>query len=299
MSYKIDSATGEYVYVVNSTGEVFPTKTLVVPVGSRTFTPDQTRNWKHRKAQEEEAEYQKKKGRELGNFVFVVKSDAFSHLKPQSVARLIYLSTYLKEKTEKFIRKGMDRGHAHFIRRADLPEVLRIAQSTAYVFFHEIIGFFIEEDTDGSLVAKNSFAMSGHSGKGIPYTRVYKGAVKRLYEGTPSTKHKYIGYIFKMLPYLNVKWNILCWNTTCEDLHEINPITMREFCDEIGYDVSQASKLRKVYSKISFSVKDHRERLCTFIPSDDGTGMRIFVNPHIVYSGNDYHAVKAHGQFEV
>lgn len=299
MPYKMDDTTGEYIYIVNSTGEVLPTRTCTVPVGTRMFTPDQTENWKRQKEQEEKAEYQKKMGRELGNFVFVVKTDVFSHLRPQSVVRLIYLSTCLKDKTEKFIRRGRNRGRACFIRRTDLSKVLHIAKSTAFDFLHEVMGTFIEEDTDGSLVAKNGFAMSGQSGKGIPYTRVYKGAVKRLYEGTPSTRHKYIGYIFKMLPYLNVKWNILCWNSTCEDLHEINPMTMREFCDEIGYDVSQAAKLRKVYSEILFTVNEHRERLCTFIPSDDGTGMRIFVNPHIVYSGNDYHAVKARGQFEV
>lgn len=299
MPFETDILTGERIYIDGYTGEVLPTKTCIVPVGARTFMPEQTRDWEMRKEREAKAEYQKKIGRELGNFVFVVKTDVFSLFKPQSVARLIYLSTCLKDKTEKFIRKGKNRGQACFIRRKDLSEVLHIAKSTAFDFLHEVMGTFIEEDADGSLVAKNGFAMSGQSGKGIPYTRVYKGAVKRLYEGTPSTKHKYIGYIFKMLPYLNVKWNILCWNTTCEDLYEINPMTMREFCDEIGYDMSQAAKLRKVYSEILFAVNDHRERLCTFIPSDDGTGMRIFVNPHIVYSGNDYHAVKARGQFEV
>ena len=71
---------------------------------------------------------------------------------------------------------------------------------------------------------------------------------------TPQSKHTNLGYIFKLIPYVNCEYNIICHNPLEKDLDLIEPMTVGEFCEAIGYDKTNASRLIKIYNEIIFEV---------------------------------------------
>ena len=85
------------VAVDNSTGEVVETVTVVIPLGSKTYTPQQQRAYKERKANKAKRYAMKSSNKELGSFNFVSVDNGFNDLKAATVARLIYLTTFSRQ----------------------------------------------------------------------------------------------------------------------------------------------------------------------------------------------------------
>ena len=67
-----------------------------------------------------------------------------------------------------------------------------------------------------------------------------------------------------MMPYVNVQWNIVCHNPLEDHLEMIEPMTLGEFCDVIGYDRTHAQRLLDNYRKITFNWKGKQQYFCTF-----------------------------------
>ena len=88
--------------------------------------------------------------------------------------------------------------------------------------------------------------------------------MRALYEATPHRLHQYLGYIFLMMPYVNVQWNIVCHNPLEDHLEVIEPMTLGEFCDAIGYERDNAQRLLDNYRKITFNWKGKQQYFCTF-----------------------------------
>ena len=130
------------------------------------------------------------------------------------------------------------------------------------------------------------------------YQKIYIEAVRNLYRATPVSNHKQLGYIFLMLPYINIQYNVLCKNPYESDIAEIEPLTVREFCELIGHSYSTVARLREAYSRIRFEIDGQQELFCAFVY--DGSSLddaRIFVNPHVFYSGTDPERVEVLGHF--
>ncbi|MGN0394923.1 MAG: hypothetical protein ACI4EF_06135 [Coprococcus sp.] len=107
-----------------------------------------------------------------------------------------------------------------------------------------------------------------------------------------------LGYIFKMLPYINLEYNVLCKNPLEQNLENIEFMSLAEFCHAIDYDISQLSRLLKIYKSLTFEVKTKQERFCAFVYDGlDRGSARIFINPHILYNGSSYSQVKVLGKF--
>ena len=101
-----------------------------------------------------------------------------------------------------------------------------------------------------------------------------------------------------MLPFINIEYNMLCKNPLEENLDDVEVLTVKEFCEIIGYDYSQISRLANIYKQITFDVKGRQERFCSFVTDGlDLANGQIFVNPRILYSGTDYVKVQVLGKF--
>ena len=101
-----------------------------------------------------------------------------------------------------------------------------------------------------------------------------------------------------MLPYINLEFNVLCKNPLETDLERIEPLSLKEFCAEIGYDTSQINRLLNIYRKLTFDVKGKQENFCAFV--FDGINRnksKIFINPNVLYNGSNYRRVKILGMF--
>ena len=226
-------------------------------------------------------------------FIFGEKCEKYdlSDLKPQTATRLIYLATWLNY-NDNCLKIGNNA-----MTREQLQSLMLLEDSTFKRFLKEITekGYLIKSGSQYCLNEANF--KKGEFKADAPLTekrfvRVSISYVRKLYEQTPQSLHKHLGYVFKMIPYVNIKYNIICHNPLEEDESSIIPMTIGEFCDAIGYDKNQVSRLINIYDNITFEADGQRYVFCGYRWAPKKANMRIYVNPLIFYAGNDFSRVE-------
>lgn len=292
-----DPETGKMYRVYEDTGEVAEMIDVTVPAGSIIYTPKQIEAYKKRKAEESRRALKKIANNPLGKFYFVPTHEQFTGVSPLSVTRLIYLSTFIRFESNQLMLTERTP-----MQRKDLAGVLGVSKATISRFMDEVCPTYIAEDSNGLVFTNGSVFKRGS----IPrkqfcqYQKFYIDGIRRLYTETGKNLHKHLGYIFKLLPFINIEYNLVCnpGSVMETDLKQVQLISIAEFCQWIGYDVTHLNKLVAAYSAICFMVDGKLERFCTL--SYDGVNKAsayIFINPHILYNGSNYRAVEVLGAF--
>ena len=295
-----DESTGKILAVQQATGAVLDTVAIIVPVGSITYTPEQQEEYKRRKELERRLEEAKALRRlqrgcndPLGYFYFVQKQAPFSNLSPESLTRLVYLNTYMNYENKLMFSERTP------IKSADLPALLGVSASTVSRFLKEVCPAYLTEQEDGLIFTNNNIFKRGRLGKGTEaHQKFYIEGIRKLYNTSARRNDRQLGYLFKLLPYINIEYNLICRNPLETDIKKIELISVAEFCEMVGYDVAHVNKLLKIYNSILFDVDGHLERFCAI--AYDGIhqeNAKIIINPHILYSGSDYKKVEVLGVF--
>lgn len=195
-------------YAVNlKTGEVTDAVYALMPPGSAIITPEDFAANYERKRQQREFFLQKQVMEQLGKFCFLAISSGLDSLSPATIARLIYLSSYLRYGTDcLYITQRTP------MTASNLPDVMGLSDTTVYRFLKDVCPSYLSIDDDDNLHINTSVfrrgALSKKDGLGA-YQKVYIEAVRNLYRATPISNHKQLGYIFLMLPYINIQYNVL------------------------------------------------------------------------------------------
>lgn len=234
------------------------------------------------------------------NFYFVLSKDRRGVLEPQTIARLFYLATFLHS-NDNILR--YDSGTA--IKRAEMAKLMELSNSTIDSFLKEVVGRYIFRQTDGSMAISSDFfrgQMAGHIKQGTDnsYQKIFIKSLRELYCQTPASKHRYLGYLFLLLPFINWEYNVLCWNAEEGDIDKINPMSLSDFCSVIGYDDNggrNSQKLVNAYSQLRFVFRGREMDVCAYLDNVT-TGKKYFVvNPNVIYRGHDRRKVEAFGVF--
>ena len=288
-------------YAVNKlTGEVTRAVNALIPEGSNTFTPEQQKRYKEKKAKEKAYYRQKDANKPLGRFYFIPNNEVFEDLTPETTTRLIFLNTFMDFAKGNILMLSKDKP----MRRKDLQSVLNVSRATTGRFWSEVCPQYIQKTKDGLIVTEKNIFRIGtlpkrNTEQWQTYRKIFIKGVQTLYKQVEDpSKHKHLGYIFKMIPYVNVENNILCTDIFEPDLHKIQPLTILDFCNIIGYDYANVGRLLKIYKELLFDVNGHKERFCAFnYDGVDKAEMGIFINPNVLYSGSDYRKVEVLGAF--
>lgn len=273
--FPIDTATGEVVQ------------------GITMIDADGWRQIADRKKRQESSDIRRMDHGVLGKFYLTTCHDKqFSSLSSQDVTRLIYLASYLNYKNILMLNE----------RRAmtltDIPSVLRVSPSTAKRFWDKVNGLYICQNDDQTLMINDCFFRGKQKHIKERLTKFYINAIRNLYESTPTSKHSCLGRIFELLAYINTEYNILCHNPEEADLSKVIPMTLRQFCEATGYDVSKAHRLAQDLSAITFDVDGEQRHFVAFVTTDATSNDRlIVVNPRIIYGGHNYERVEAFALF--
>lgn len=275
---------GKAIAVQRATGECSEAVTVLMPAGSIWYTPEQQQDYKERKkaAQQRELEKEMRKQwrKNTPAFCFVSVEEQEQGIRPATMARLVYLATYLG------YAGVLKRSERRFMKFSDLGDVLYLKKSEVHSFWKEVKDKYVFLNEHGYLCMHDSFARRGKITYGGRYQQIYNSAVQALYKSTGSMRHKYLGYVFQMLPFVNVEYNILCKNPMETNLDCIEQLSIDEFCIEIGYSPANRARLMKAYSSITFPVNGKQEQFCVFITKSADIGStKIIINPHILYHG--------------
>ena len=234
------------------------------------------------------------------NFYFVLSKDRRGVLEPQTIARLFYLATFLHS-NDNILR--YDSGTA--IKRAEMAKLMGLSNSTLDSFLKKVVGRYIFRQSDGSIIISSDFfrgQMNGRMKHGTEngYQKVFIKSLRELYRQTPVKRHRYLGYLFLLLPFINWEYNVLCWNAGERDIDKIKPMSLSDFCKAIGYDDNgghNSQKLVNAYSQLRFVFRGKEMDVCAYL-DNISTGKKYFVvNPYVLYRGHDRRKVEAFGVF--
>jgi len=221
------------------------------------------------------------------------KKGGGQHERKKSIGRLVFLSTFLKWEDGALLLTQRSK-----MSRDDLPEILGFSRQTASRFLDEASPNYITLDSANNLYMNPKIFYRGEIGRhgeSASWRKIYTDSVRKLYRMAGKNNHRYLGYVFKMLPFISIEYNGLCGDIFEKDLALVQFMTDADFCNRIGYDYSAVSRLKKIYRRIRFDVDGHMEPFCAFVEAGDST--RIFVNPHILYNGTRPEMVAVLGSF--
>lgn len=225
-------------------------------------------------------------------FLSTCRGNQFDGLSPQDTARLIYIASFMGYDGVLMLNEHRS------MKIEDLEQVLNLSKSTFLRLWNKVKGRFVFENEDGTLVVKDCFFRGKQKTVKERLTKVFIQQIQALYRNTPVSKHRYLGYIFQLLSYINVQYNVLCYNPLEADLGQVSLMTIKDFCRIIGYNESQMSRLTKVYSDIVFQCNGELRRFCAFVDCGRQTDDRfVIVNPRVFYAGDCFERVEVLGLF--
>lgn len=172
------------------------TVTATMDAGSITYTPEQQKAYKERKEQEAEKrlrqEELKHRRNDTPKFCFVTAEEQENSPRPATMARLVYLATFLDY--EGYLKINLHKK----MKRSDLESVLQLKKSETYKFWNEVKGTYVFVDKNGYLCMCSDFSCKGKLPYGGRYQQIFIHSVQKLYRETSVTQHRYLGYVFQM-----------------------------------------------------------------------------------------------------
>lgn len=221
-----------------------------------------------------------------------------SSVSASNVTRLMYLSTF----TNYFGELVFDNGKP--ITKDHLQKVLNIAATACDAFYREVVGAgYISKTEDDRLIINQDVFRKGKisnkkiaalSNDGQFLTRVYIEGVRSLYAKVSTPRqHKTLSYIFQILPFVNREHNVVCFNPLETNVSEIQRMTLGDFCDIIGQDRSNASRVAKTLFQTKFQVGGKEQYAIRYVIDStfDKAGYSIFINPNVYYAGSSWSSV--------
>lgn len=294
--YMTDEDTGKVMAIRRATGEITEAVLCCLPVGTISYTPESQELYKERKEQEQKKHLRRETNKPLGDFYFIPTSEQFTNIAPETVTRLIYLNSFVGYDDNKLMLTQRTP-----MKHRDLAEILNVSKSTISRFWKEVSPAYITESDSGLIFSNNIIFKRGsikNAKEYLQYQKIYINGVRKLYEATERNNHRQLGYLFKLLPFINLEYNMLCYNPLETDIEKIELVSIADFCKMIGYDIAHLNRLMSIYRSIQFDVGGRYERFCAI--TYDGinkNNAKIFVNPHILYCGSDYNKVEILGAF--
>ena len=123
-------------------------------------------------------------------------------------------------------------------------------------------------------------------------TRLYIKSIRSLYTQAKISEHKLLSYLFQAIPFVNVNYNILCFNPLENDLQKVKPMIMKDFCVIIGYSQDNDRRLKTKLKGLRL------QQLPVFSFVDNADGLFCYINPNVYYAGNKWEEVKVLGRFQ-
>lgn len=169
--------------------------------------------------------------------------------------------------------------------RKSVNETFEILKETEY----------ITETEEGFIMLNNSLITKGEienlnelkNDKNATYTRLFSKNIQDMFLNTNISSRKQLANLFKILPYVNFKYNALCFNPDETDIKKIERLNWTDIAEICGYENNKnITKFKR--DLMNLKIYGY-EAIGQF---ETGNGKTIYVNPKIFYSGSDVDDVK-------
>lgn len=200
-----------------------------------------------------------------GNFFTVLcrKTEAlWENLSEPTIGKLIFLSTFIDINNRLCFDGGWENDGQVIVRnskpmsKADVKEILGVGDKTFYQFWDECVtAQAIIETEEGIFLPKKlvRFCDSSKINKSkVRMIKVFKHAVRYMYENTDERSKKSLTNLYRLIPFINLKYNVLCANPFEQDKSNIRPLTAADICEKLGLDRKYHERVVKALKKLSF-----------------------------------------------
>lgn len=212
-------------------------------------------------------------------------------IQPDELTKLIYISTYMGYNNRLMVSEDES------MTKNQMREILRVSEDTFHKFYTSLTNTgILSEDIDKCLYLNTSIFKRGviKDVKDIDSnrTRLYIKSIRSLYTQAKISEHKLLSYLFQAIPFVNVNYNILCFNPLENDLQKVKPMIMKDFCVVIGYSQDNDRRLKTKLKGLRL------QQLPVFSFVDNADGLFCYINPNVYYAGNKWEEVRVLGRFQ-
>lgn len=274
-------------YVDGATGEVVPVAANTTIMGE-----EEREGYKRRAEQtKEHKEYVVAQKDVCGDFywtLFDSKEEYYPNVSDSMLAKIVYLITYMDYDSNLLVVQDSPTSPKRPMLKKDVAKVIRLHRCKFSRFWEELLATgIIAEESDGKLRVCSLFCKGSLTKKNMAAMKVFTHAVRYMYENIDVRSHQYISYLFRLIPYINLKYNVFCKNPLETDKSEVVRMTAKDMCHIFGIDDANVKRFIKTLFKLSFVDRNGDKRsVITLVTNYKNDGERNFVliNPQF-YAG--------------
>ena len=246
---------------------------------------EQSRNYRYNQKKLTEDNV-KSHNKELGGFIFCYYEDLLNVISDQYITRAIVLSTYIN------IDGRLTTGKKYKTRpltKREIIGILQLNERTATETLKLLLETNIMYEKDGNYYMNNDFFILGSPDKNRKHIRIYIDTTRELYSSATARQHQVLFYIYKLIPYLHYKSNLICVDTNSETLPTIR-MSLKEIMDVVGLEhenSSLQSKFNKQLKSFKVTYRDQTYRIFGEVITDKNCQSFFMINPLILWKGDD------------
>lgn len=247
-------------YVDGETGEVVP-----VAADTTIMSAEERDGYRRKMAEKtvraELVEVQKEMCGDFYWTLFESKEEYCPGVSDDMLSKIMYLIAFMDYETNLLVVQDGVTSPKRPMRKIDVAKIIRLHRVKFSRFWKDMLatGIIAEED-DGCLRVCSRFCKGDLIRKNMAAMKIFTHAVKYMYENVDVRTHQYISYLFRLIPYINLKYNVFCQNPLETDRTKIMPMTAKDMCRILGLSEENVQRFVKKIFKLSFIDKNGDER---------------------------------------
>lgn len=237
----------------------------------------------------------------FGNFIFFIYQNIDSLLKILTDAdfvKFLYMGTYIHS------NRYLMHDNRTYMNKSDLFRLLGVSRQTFNKFYNKLKDTNLLIEDDNKIMLSLEYFCKGYkegyklaNGKNISmYTRIYINTIRDAYTSVkPNAKsHKWIAYVYRLIPYVNWRYNIICKNPSEPNKSDIEPYDIKGIMELLHYSVNKQHIQQFKDNILGFKFNGR----CVFFGVDIMSNKQqkvlynICVDPRFYYKGSNIDDVK-------
>lgn len=215
----------------------------------------------------------------------------YDDLRDEFLAKVIYLVTYIDYDSNKLVTAEGSEHKKRLMKKTDVERVMGLSEKHFRQFWKSVTAYgFVSEEKDGSLTVCDKFRkgeLKLSKRENLRAVKIFTHSVRYMYEHTDNRSHKYLAYLFRLIPFISLRYNVLCTNPLEPDKTKVQKMTAKELCFRLGLDTSHQTRLINKLFTLSFVDKQGDKRsvinVLTNMKNDEKRNF-ITINPQF-YAG--------------
>lgn len=218
-----------------------------------------------------------------GSFYFYFYKRLLDKIEPQYLTRFLYLCTYANYKN-KLIEDNKTRMIP--ICESELQYILGLSRRETHRTKMALLDYNLIIIKNDIIEVNSKYCKKGEimKNKNIEKTRVFNNAIRELYEKSNPREHKKLALLFQILPYINLRWNVVCKNVNEEIKENIEYYSLKELMFLLG----QTNITRFKNDLLNLTVGGESVVLIQLANKNNC----ILINPKIYYKGTQLDDLK-------